>query len=666
MATETQDDQIVTPPLSTTVSVALRLTGVTWPNTDAIGHRLALSKIFHLRDLKEADDRTIRSIFRRNETAETAAYRAVKDLRGALRSFQVVGRPPPPQGAFGSIENEIKDLRAAFDHAKFPYRDSYLFRLYRHGVRKEDQLRLINTETILEAFPEAGTRDYDNGRLQQFIDGVFELRRLSSNNLPVETSTQAWHPQGREEGLWNIQLLARGVTLTLWQIGYILDEIYDESRIVAHRTATGQGDWHARTFENRKRKLQCDFINETMPLDSNLEQNPLATLRPTESIRAAKRARTAQEATIEPGSTASKYIREERHWFCVEGGIRAITLSRKLSWSQARCGMYCMAAHMDEFYPGEPHLPVPTDRLVVYSQHFANGGTLANYMNDLRMAHQMVTAVNPTVRLDWDQATIARLTRGAKKATIRNDKPIIRRHDLARLTSFADSEGDDLSATMYAFASQFTLRGQSEMFPLQRDGLVRDVGDGGPRLAGGGYRLLESTPSGWHSVCSQSYGHGRTQLAITLRRRKNKDCPTVITRWCVCHKREYGPSLCGVCRALPYIEKAKEPRDRVFSMSAREATKLLRRRCKWLNIHLGERMGWHAFRRGNASDLLADGEPISTILQAGGWKGPAALTYLARSELEKKVDLIKEVEASDTDGELEPAPPTSASALVAF
>ena len=55
--------------------------------------------------------------------------------------------------------------------------------------------------------------------------------------------------------------------------------------------------------------------------------------------------------------------------------------------------------------------------------------------------------------------------------------------------------------------------------------------------------------------------------------------------------------------------------------------------------------------------MLADGEPISAILKAGGWKGPAALTYLARSELDKKLELIQEVDASETDGEpVEPNP----------
>ena len=98
----------------------------------------------------------------------------------------------------------------------------------------------------------------------------------------------------------------------------------------------------------------------------------------------------------------------------------------------------------------------------------------------------------------------------------------------------------------------------------------------------------------------------------------------------------------------PYIA-AGEGGNRIFTQNLAAATRELRRRCVLLEIPLGARMGWHAFRRGGASDMLSDGDPISAILKAGGWKGPAALTYLARSELDRRLELIRAVDASDSE-----------------
>ena len=45
-------------------------------------------------------------------------------------------------------------------------------------------------------------------------------------------------------------------------------------------------------------------------------------------------------------------------------------------------------------------------------------------------------------------------------------------------------------------------------------------------------------------------------------------------------------------------------------------------------------MGAHAFRRGAAQDMAAQGCQLVEILQAGGWKSAAFMAYLKPHELE--------------------------------
>ena len=51
------------------------------------------------------------------------------------------------------------------------------------------------------------------------------------------------------------------------------------------------------------------------------------------------------------------------------------------------------------------------------------------------------------------------------------------------------------------------------------------------------------------------------------------------------------------------------------------------------------RAGWHAFRRGAASDMLRSGSSVGDILIAGSWRSGAFLRYLRRSELDTRAAL---------------------------
>ena len=62
-----------------------------------------------------------------------------------------------------------------------------------------------------------------------------------------------------------------------------------------------------------------------------------------------------------------------------------------------------------------------------------------------------------------------------------------------------------------------------------------------------------------------------------------------------------------------------------------------------------ERSGWHAFRRGMASDLIATGTPLAQVLTAGGWRSSAFLRYVSRGEADEAAACQGALAASDPD-----------------
>ena len=66
---------------------------------------------------------------------------------------------------------------------------------------------------------------------------------------------------------------------------------------------------------------------------------------------------------------------------------------------------------------------------------------------------------------------------------------------------------------------------------------------------------------------------------------------------------------------------------------------------------LGLQAGWHAFRRGRASDMLRSGSSVGDILLAGSWRSGAFLRYLRRAELDTRASV--DVSSSAGPGVLE-------------
>ena len=106
-----------------------------------------------------------------------------------------------------------------------------------------------------------------------------------------------------------------------------------------------------------------------------------------------------------------------------------------------------------------------------------------------------------------------------------------------------------------------------------------------------------------------------------------------------------------MCNHTEMSDSRHRPRrSLVRSHRPRQHHVKIRNIAKALGIQEAVRGTWHAFRRGKASDMLSAGDPISTILQAGGWRSPAILRYLVMEELDHRVATNATVDASDSEG----------------
>ncbi len=94
-----------------------------------------------------------------------------------------------------------------------------------------------------------------------------------------------------------------------------------------------------------------------------------------------------------------------------------------------------------------------------------------------------------------------------------------------------------------------------------------------------------------------------------------------------------------------------EPRHQLRAFDGNHTARLrrLREACYLLQIQQGKPVGWHGFRRGRANDLLGEGQPISTVLRAGGWRSSAVLAYLLTDELQARLAAITTIEQSDSE-----------------
>ena len=135
-------------------------------------------------------------------------------------------------------------------------------------------------------------------------------------------------------------------------------------------------------------------------------------------------------------------------------------------------------------------------------------------------------------------------------------------------------------------------------------------------------------------------------LVLQLRRRKNRNGGSKLTRKCWCSA---SMSTCPVCTFRPLVV-GRAPGTPLFpDFTPSSALQVLRVVLGGLGVPDPELYRTHDLRRGHAQDLVASGAPLHEILRAGEWSSPAFLSYLNLHKLE--TDMVVQAHLDESDGD---------------
>lgn len=220
----------------------------------------------------------------------------------------------------------------------------------------------------------------------------------------------------------------------------------------------------------------------------------------------------------------------------------------------------------------------------------------------------------------FDSAAVRHpLVRRAKLALKNREAPHRPKHFitfglLTKLVGLALKEDDIVSAMIYVISYACLLRVPSECLPL---------------VAGVRACTVQAL-NGSHSCCAVSETEG---LVVTLARRKNRPAGSRLVRSCWCFREQ---STCPVHAVSKWLKKVAPGSQPFRLVKPDKAITELRRRLQCLGVADAHEFMLQDFRRGHASDLVAAGAPLNTILKAGEWRSPAFLAYLEKHKVENE------------------------------
>ena len=408
--------------------------------------------------------------------------------------------------------------------------------------------------------------------------------------------------------LW-VETLACGSRLGLEHICVILEEVFLEAYFVNTLNRSSPPTYYS--FADRCRASNCEALIPALDLDLTSRPRALHTprgLRPLAVL-------TSLGTFLPRGPLGPRDAVRHPTDLAAEAGLRARISSIAASWKQYRAGLRCWVNFLRTCFPGTPTTVMLDTHVQAFASLFENPDTLTNYLSHVRWGFRLLNLdCEPSVRLG------RALCAGPRRYRPVGPRPSVSSAQVALLVQAALADEDRLSALAYILAYSFLLRVQSELFPLQRDG--RSAAD-------------------WHSWCSLSPSCG----VLHFRSRKNAPGGDSITRPCVCAYRR----PCGSCALAALCSRQNRrgilPAQPLFPSSCTAAmTTALRLRAS--RIGLGP-VGWHSFRRGAASDLLASGGTLAQVLHAGNWRSAAFLRYLRTRDVDTRAAF--EAAAADSD-----------------
>jgi len=262
---------------------------------------------------------------------------------------------------------------------------------------------------------------------------------------------------------------------------------------------------------------------------------------------------------------------------------------------------------MDAVHPRSSHWPLEVATVQSFLAMMRAPATASRYLGAVRFGARMV-GVDDLAHC----SALSAVQRGLTAVHPRRPMPVLRDCHVRPMVAQAVRQGEVELARVFAVARLFMLRVQSELASLTV----------GPHPAA-------SPPHPSFATVSA----GRVEL--WLARRKCAPRGSLLSRACVCQR--YGRLLCGACAVAAQVRARRAagaaPSDPLFpAFDATRCRPLLARLAKEAGV---DAVGWHAFRRGMAADLVKAGTPLAQVLTSGGWKSSAFLRYVLRHEAEE-------------------------------
>jgi len=137
-----------------------------------------------------------------------------------------------------------------------------------------------------------------------------------------------------------------------------------------------------------------------------------------------------------------------------------------------------------------------------------------------------------------------------------------------------------------------------------------------------------------------------SSLVLVLKRRKNKQHGSILTRSCTCRSAR---AICVVHVLGPVLEKCRVGQPVFGGCTAASAMEYLRMMLLAVNVDRATEYRTHDLRRGHAEDLAEAGRPLHEILTAGEWSSPAFLKYLDLHKLESQMVVQSHCDESDEE-----------------
>ena len=272
-------------------------------------------------------------------------------------------------------------------------------------------------------------------------------------------------------------------------------------------------------------------------------------------------------------------------------------------------------------------LPPTVDMLLSWSCLFRCSGTFKNYLSNLRTACQLASISTDAMH----DRTLAKAARAIDKRRgyIARQPMFIGMELMQRIMQQVSSDCSfkvRCAAMAFLTTYVFLLRMPSECLP------IRVAADSAAVAA---HQAVVSVTA--------------DALTLRLKRRKNRDGGSVLTRKCWCAKCNL---TCPVHVLGPFFQHCGVGSQPFGFIDARSSLVILRSWLQHFKVEHASQYRTHDIRRGHARDLQRGGATLREILIAGEWRSAAFLSYLDQGELECSATLEAHI-AESSDEEVE-------------